>query len=261
MSFTELEYHIQDGIGHMVMKRPPVNALGHTLLAEILAAAEAAAADAVGNRLRALLIRGEGKVFCAGADLKERMATPQEKVEAAVRHISGAIRAIGRVPVPVIALVHGSAMGGGLELALAADLRVMTDTAKVGLREVTLGIIPGAGGTQRLPKIIGYSKALYWITSGHVFTGAEAHAQGVADFLAADADLIDKGLALAQEIAANGPLAVRQAKAAVRASFDLPLEQGLDRECELYKPVIATRDRVEGLQAFHDKRPPRYTGA
>lgn len=258
--FKLLTYAIENHIGTITLNRPPVNALGHDLLAEIGAAATQAKQDAEAGRLRVLLLRGEGKHFCAGADLKERIAMPEEKVEGAVRHIGGAIRKVGDVPVPVIALVQGSAMGGGFELALAADMRVFADTAKVGLRETALAIIPGAGGTQRLPRLVGYSKALYWISSGHVFTAAEALQDGAADFVVAEGDLFATGMGLAQEIAANGPVAVRQAKQAVKTAFDLPLDQGLDREFELYLPVIPTADRREGLQAFQDKRPPKYQG-
>ncbi|MFC1587766.1 enoyl-CoA hydratase/isomerase family protein [Planctomycetota bacterium] len=259
-NYRYCSYEIDNNIGTLEINRPPVNALEHRLLSEIHQVAKEVARDASKYKLRVLLIQAKGKHFCAGADLKERIATPADKVAGVLHHLSAAIRSIGDLAIPVIALVHGSTLGGGFELALTADIRVFADSAKVALRETALAIIPGAGGTQRLSRLIGYSKALYWITSGHIFSAKEAHEQGVADYLVPETELRQTGMKLAEEIAANGPFAVQQAKKAIRAGLDLPLDKGLDKEFSLYLPLIPTQDRREGLYAFFEKRKPKYTG-
>jgi enoyl-CoA hydratase/carnithine racemase len=151
-------------------------------------------------------------------------------------------------------------LGGGFELALAADIRIFSESAKVGLREVAIGIIPGAGGTQRLPRIIGYSKSVYWITSAHIFTASEAYQDGIANFLVPDAMLKQKAIDVASEISENAPLAVQQAKKSIQASYDFNQAEGLYQEFEHYKNIIRTKDRMEGLKAFKEKRSPKYQG-
>ena len=168
--------------------------------------------------------------------------------------------AIAGITVPVIAAIRGSAVGGGLELALAADIRILARSARMGLRETALGIIPGAGGTQRLPRLIGRSAAMLWITTARLFAADECLHYGVANQVVDDDDLLARAKELAEEIAANGPIAVRAAKRAITDGLEVPLAQGLQIEDECYAETIDTEDRLEALQAFLEKRPPRFRG-
>jgi methylglutaconyl-CoA hydratase len=170
------------------------------------------------------------------------------------------VNALAGLPVPTIAAVRGAAAGGGCELALAADMRMLADDARIGLRETALAIIPAAGGTQRLPRLIGPARAKRWIFSAGLFEASQALADGVADRVVAASELDDAALALAREIAANGPLAVRLAKRAIEQGAGLPLDAALALEWECYQQVLGTADREEALRAFADKRPPQFTG-
>jgi enoyl-CoA hydratase/carnithine racemase len=260
MSFQFLTYKIEDFVAMLTINRPPVNALNRELVAQLGRAAELIEDDVNSNKVRAVIITAEGKYFCAGADLKERMALPESEVAATVRNIGLAVNKIAEVSVPIIAALQGSAMGGGFELALAADIRVIVDSAQVGLRETALAILPGAGGTQRLTRLIGPSNAILWITTARLFSAAEALQHGAVNYVVAEAELMDKAFEIAREIAKNGPLAVRNAKRAIIAGMGKPLREGLELEFECYKNIIPTSDRREGLQAFREKREPRYQG-
>jgi enoyl-CoA hydratase/carnithine racemase len=234
--------------------------LNRQLVGEIFAAAHLANRDADRRELRVLILNAEGNHFCAGADLKERQGIPETEVEKVVQGIREAIQAVANIKVPVIAAVQGTAAGGGMELALAADIRVMTETAKMGLRETALAIIPGAGGTQRLTRLIGYSRALEWIATARLFDATECLAHGVANRVVPETELADAALYCAKLIAANGPIAVQAAKEAIRRGMDEPLPAALEIEFECYKRVIPTKDRREALAAFIEKRPPVFKG-
>ena len=246
-----------DGIRVLVLDRPPVNALGSALVDDLTAAAGEIAGDA---GARCVIVRPAGKHFCAGADLKERRGMSEDDVRAFVPRLAGAVNAVARIPVPTLAAVRGAAAGGGCELALACDLRILADDARIGLRETALAILPGAGGTQRLPRLIGPSRAKRWIFAAEMHTAADALADGVADRVVPAADLDAEVEALAGTIAANGPVAVRLAKAAVERGMDLPLAGALELEWELYRQTVGTADRVEALKAFAEKREPRFKG-
>jgi|Deesub1362B_J571_1020462.scaffolds.fasta_scaffold08055_2 enoyl-CoA hydratase/carnithine racemase len=260
MELKCLRWHLSGNIGRITLDRPPVNAISRQMLDELNAVLDTLAEPIASGTLRVLVIDAEGRHFCAGADLKERQSIPDDQVEEAVSRIRDTFQRIYDLPVPVIAAVHGSALGGGLELALAADLRVLTTDAKVGLPETGLAIIPGAGGTQRLPRLIGPAKALYWIASAKIFSGLEAFEAGVAEFLVKPDELHDFVRDLAEQIAQNGPVAVRAAKAAIRRGWNLDIRQALEVEKEEYRRTIFTEDRREGLRAFLEKRKPNYTG-
>ncbi len=232
------------------------NALGRQLLGELEAALEALKGDATA-RVVVLHSRVEG-VFCAGADLKERASMSQEEASAFVGRLRGAFTALERLPMPVIAAVEGAALGGGLELALACDLRVLGLAAKVGLPEVSLAIIPGAGGTQRLPRLVGRAKAKELIFTARRLGAREALDYGIADRVTEGA--LAGALALAREILPHGPVALRAAKEAIDRGLDADRDRGLAIEGECYARVIPTRDRLEGLAAFREKRPPVYRG-
>jgi enoyl-CoA hydratase len=248
---------MRGGIALVTIDRPPVNALGRELVEDLGAAC---AALETNDAARVVVIASRGKVFCAGADLKERQTMSEDDVRRWVPWLSGTFTRLARLPSPTIAALHGVVAGGGLELALACDLRVADASATLGLREVSLGILPGAGGTQRLPRIIGAARAKKWIFTARMFTAAEAHADGVVSAVAPAGGALDAAMALAEEIAANGPLALRAAKRAVEEGLDLPLARGLEAEERAYASIIPTEDRREALQAFMEKRKPAFKG-
>jgi enoyl-CoA hydratase/carnithine racemase len=254
--FVRVASH-DDGVRVLTIDRPPVNALGRELV------------DALGTCLsglrddtsaRCLVVRSAGNHFCAGADLKERKGMTVDEVRAFVPLLSAVCRAAATLPFPTIAAVRGTAAGGGCELALACDLRILADDARIGLRETALAILPGAGGTCRLPRISGMSVAKRWIFTAQLFTADEARRDGVADAVVPTDRLDDEALKLAATIAANGPVAVRLAKQAIEGGWDLSMDEALALEWQCYEGVLGTSDRDEALLAFAEKRPPRFTG-
>ena len=260
MNFQHLTYKIEDYIAFLTMDRPPVNALNRELVADLGQAAEQIQNDVDEGTVRSVIITADGKYFCAGADLKERMDMPEEQVAPTVKNIGDSMKKIAEISVPTIAALQGSAFGGGFEVALAADMRVIVDSAQLGLRETALAIIPGAGATQRLTRLVGPSHAILWITSARLFTAKEALEQGAVNFVVTEFELMTKALKIATEISKNGPLAVQQAKRAINSGLDKSLHEGLDLEFECYKIIIPTKDRIEGLAAFKEKREPKYEG-
>jgi enoyl-CoA hydratase/carnithine racemase len=211
--------------------------------------------------VRAILVTGAGdKAFCAGADLKERKTMPKERVPDFVRNIRAVMDDVAALPQPTIGVVNGVAFGGGTELLLACDLRVAAPHAQLGLTETSLAIIPGAGGTQRLPRLVGRARAKDLILTGRRIDVVEAERIGLVDRIAPAGQLRETALALARQIADNGPVAVRAAKAAIDEGCDLPIAQGLEVEARCYERVLPTQDRLEALAAFAEKRKPRYTG-
>ena len=211
--------------------------------------------------IRCILITGAGeKAFCAGADLKERKTMPDARVPHFVRNIRALMDDVEALPQPTVAVINGFAFGGGTELALACDLRVAASHATLGLTETSLAIIPGAGGTQRLPRLIGKSRAKDLILTARKLDAAEAAAIGLVNRVAPPGGLRAAAEELAAAIAANGPVAVRAAKAAIDGGMELPQAEGLLHEARCYERVLGTRDRLEALAAFAEKRAPRYAG-
>ena len=246
-----------EGVRALILDKPPVNALGRELVADLLAACSALQKD---EGVRVVIVRSAGKHFCAGADLKERQGMTLDEVRTFVPRLAGVCNALAALPMPTIAAVNGTAAGGGCEVALGCDLRLLADDATIGLRETALAILPGAGGTQRLPRLVGPAIAKRWIFTGKMHTAAEALADGVAQQVVSAAELESAALDLARAIAANGPVAVRLAKRAIDGGADLPMERALALEWECYTGVLGTEDRVEALAAFAEKRPPRFQG-
>jgi enoyl-CoA hydratase/carnithine racemase len=183
-----------------------------------------------------------------------------EEVRACVPRLAGVCNALADLPYPTIAAVRGAAAGGGCELALACDMRILADNSKIGLRETALAIIPGAGGTQRLPRLIGPARAKRWIFAAQMHSAQDAAADGVADRVVPAEGLDDETRALAGLIAANGPMAIRLAKRAVEQGADRSLAEALKLEWECYQGVLSTEDRIEALEAFEEKRPPKFRG-
>jgi len=210
---------------------------------------------------RVVILRSsDSGVFCAGADLKERATMTQPEVSQFVHSLRSAFTEMEQLPMPTIAAIDGVALGGGLELALACDLRVASSDSKLGLPETGLAIIPGAGGTQRLPRLIGAAKAKELIFTGEVLAAIKAQSLGVVQHVTDAGKSYDKALEIARQILPKGPIAIRMAKAAIDQGSGVDLTTGLFIEQACYAQVIPTKDRLEGLQAFKEKRPPKYKG-
>ncbi|XP_039708104.1 methylglutaconyl-CoA hydratase, mitochondrial isoform X1 [Pteropus medius] len=217
------------------------------------------------KKVRTVIVRSEVPgIFCAGADLKERVKMNSSEVGPFVSKIRAVINEIANLPVPTIAAIDGFALGGGLELALACDIRVAASSAKMGLVETKMAIIPGGGGTQRLPRAIGMSLAKELIFSARVLDGQEAKAVGLISHVLEQNQEGDaaykKALDLAREFLPQGPVALRVAKLAINQGMEVDLVTGLAIEEACYAQTISTKDRLEGLLAFKEKRSPRYKG-
>jgi enoyl-CoA hydratase/carnithine racemase len=239
-----------DGVAVITLENPPVNALSRALLAELAATAKALGDNAT---VRAVVVHGAGKAFAAGADITE-FGGPDEARDIG-EHFRSAFDAIAAIPRPVIAAIHGVALGGGFELALACDLRVAADTARIGQPEILLGVIPGAGATQRLARLVGPARAKHLIWTGRQVKADEALALGLVDDVVPAAELLDVALALATSLAAGPTLAIALAKSVIDAGLDGPLERGLDLEGEAFVEVFATDDAAIGVRSFLDEGP------
>ncbi|HKV51612.1 MAG TPA: enoyl-CoA hydratase-related protein [Gemmatimonadaceae bacterium] len=221
---------------------------------------EAIASARANDTVRAIVVTGAGdKAFVAGADIGEfegRTTVEQWRV------MKGAtiFDAVERCPKPVIAAVNGYCLGGGMELALACDIRLASTSARFGQPEVNLGIIPGGGGTQRLPRIVGLGAALKLVLTGEMIDAAEALRLGLLEEVVEPSALLDRALALGESIAAKSPVAVAAAKEATRAALSLPLDDGLKLETALFQVCFASADRAEGVRAFLEKRSAQFTG-
>ena len=209
---------------------------------------------------RVLIITGTGRHFCAGADLKDRKDMSEAAWHTQHHAFEQAHRALLSCPIPVIAAVNGAAMGGGLELAMACDFIYAADNARFALTETTLGIMPGLGGTQLLPRKIGHARAAELIYLGRIFNASEASALGVVNRLFPESALLESTIATAQLIAANAPLAIQAVKQAMQQGVDKPLPEALHCELEYYQTLLTTNDRKEGIAAFNEKRKATFTG-
>ncbi|MBT9281862.1 MAG: enoyl-CoA hydratase/isomerase family protein [Hydrogenibacillus schlegelii] len=250
----------KEAIATLVLNRPDVlNALDYHTLVYFSRLIRDLSQDARNTRL--IIIKGAGRAFCVGADLKERQTLGEEEVRRNVRAIRDLFTAIERLPQPTIAMMHGYALGGGFELALACDFRFAQKETQMGLTEVRLGIIPGAGGTQRLPRLIGLHKAKEWILTGRRFTAVEAWEAGLLTGIAERMEDVERqALDLAHELLSNAPLALYAAKWSIHQGLGKALDDALDIEWQAYERLIPTHDRKEALLAFKEKRPPRFLG-
>lgn len=210
--------------------------------------------------VRVLMIAGGPKAFSAGADLKERAGMTPEQTRSFLRKIRGIMDIVERVPQPTIAVLEGVAFGGGCELALSCDIRVAGRGAKLGLTETSLGIIPGAGGTQRLPRLIGASKAKELIFTARRLDADGAHAWGLVNHVVDAGQAHAKAMAIAAEIAKCAPIAVEAAKAAIDGGIGVGISEGLLLEQRAYEVTLYTEDRKEALRAFGEKRPAVFQG-
>lgn len=237
------------------LNRPEaLNALSRELLLEL----EQALATLSASPPRVLILTGTGRSFCTGADLKERSGMSPPEVRDFLLRVGILFQRIEALSCPVICAINGFAFGGGLELALCADVRLASSDAQMGLTETSLGIIPGAGGTQRLTRLIGLSKSKLLIFTARKIPASEAERLGIVDVVSDN--LLPDALALAEEMAKNAPIAVRQAKFAINAAAEADLATGLAVERNAYELTLPTKDRVEALNAFREKRAPKFTG-
>ena len=255
--FVKVE--VEDGIAILtLMRAEAANALSIQMLHEMNEALETIQYD---RSVRVVIVTGDGeKAFCAGADLKERNGMSEEQVRQTVALIGKTISHFETLAQPVIAALNGVAFGGGLELALACDIRIASTNVKLGLTETALGIIPGAGGTQRLPRLIGVGKAKELIYTARRLSADEAFTYGIVEHVVAPQELVVKAKALAAEMAKNAPLSLIQAKTAINQGMQTDITTGLQIESLAYSRLLYTEDRLEGLTAFQEKRAPLYSG-
>ena len=255
--FEHLAYEVEEGIALVTLKRPEaLNALSQSLLEELAEIPELVQQD---PEVRAVIFTGEGKAFAAGADLKEIAAIKDPFMGREYALFGQRVFAeIAALPVPTIAAINGLALGGGLELALACSIRIAAENAKLGLPEVGLGLIPGFGGTQRLPRLIGRGRALDLIFTGRHVDAEEALMLGLVNRVAEDA--LEEAKKLAQKILKNAPIALALAKESVVRGEGLDLAEALEIEADLFGYAAATEDMKEGVRAFLEKRPPSFKG-
>jgi len=255
--FEYLTYRVEDGMGIVTISRPQaLNALNQDLLIELASVCEVITQD---PEVKVAIFTGEGKAFVAGADIGQ-IASLQDVFAAREFAIMGqsVFNEIAALPVPSIAAINGYALGGGLELALACDLRVASHKARLGLPEVGLGIIPGFGGTQRLPRLVGWGRAFDLIFTGRHVGAEEALSLGLLNRVGEDA--LETAKELARAILKNAPVALALAKEAVTRGEGLDLREALEIEADLFALACATQDMREGTKAFLEKRPAQFKG-
>ncbi|HEY2043536.1 MAG TPA: enoyl-CoA hydratase-related protein [Jatrophihabitans sp.] len=243
---------VEGAVGTIRIDRPPVNALNTQVQQELRAAAEECSRR---DDIRAVILWGGEKVFVAGADVKEFHTMSPQDITRRAEEVMSSIDSVAQIPKPVIAAVTGFALGGGCELAMTADFRISADTAKWGQPEILLGIIPGMGGTQRLPRLVGVSKAKDLIYTGRIVDAAEAHEIGLVDVVVEADQVLSTTHAMAAKFAAGPSLALRAAKAAIQQGLDSDLSTGLKLESHLFASLFATEDKQRGIQSFIENGP------
>jgi enoyl-CoA hydratase len=258
MKYANLILEKEDGIGILTMNRPEaLNALNMDVLKDLKQAVADIAAD---DEIKALIITGAGKAFVAGADIKAMQ--PLNPVQARNFGIFGhtILRDIEKLEIPVIAAINGFALGGGCELAMAADIRLASEKAKFGQPEVGLGITPGFGGTQRLPRIVGEGIARELIFTADVIDAQEAYRVGLVNHVYPADTLLDEARKMAVKIAKKAPVAVKLSKAAINRGMQVDIDTALNVEADLFSICFATRDQKSGMEAFLNKARPEYKG-
>ena len=240
------------------LDRPPMNALNSQVQEEIAAAAGAVSAD---PDIRAVVIYGGPKVFAAGADIKEMADASYSQMAVTTRRLQDCFTAVAKIPKPVLAAISGYALGGGLELALCADFRIAGESARVGQPEILLGVIPGAGGTQRLPRLIGPARAKDIVYTGRFVGAAEALAMGLLDQVVPDAEVYQVAVDLMARYASGPSLALRAAKQAIDAGLEVDLDTGLEIERLNFAGLFATEDQRTGMRSFIENGPGKATFA
>lgn len=257
MAYELIQYEVTDRVAVITLNRPKVlNALNGALMEELHLAVTAAQQDpGVGG----IIITGSGeKAFCAGADIDElRRNNPVQGIATSLRG-QAILRHMELCGMPVIAAINGHCYGGGCELAMACTIRLASDNARMGQPEVNLGIIPGYGGTQRLPRLVGKGIALELVITGRAITAEEAHRIGLVNKVVPQAELMATAMEMMKGILSRGPVAVRLCIDAVHRGLDMDLDNGLNLEAQLFGVVASTADMKEGLNAFMEKRPAQF---
>ena len=259
MTLETVRQAIEGGVATITLDRPDVlNAMNETMRRELTQVFTGLATD---DAVRVIVVTGGGeRAFSAGADIREFVEPPVPVVFREQRKRVDFRQAMDRCPQPILAAIRGYALGGGLELALACDIRIAGDDAQLGLTEINLAIIPGGGGTQRLARLVGRGKALEMILTGARLRADEALRIGLVERVVPAAEVVAHAAELARSLAAKAPVALRYAKEAVVKGLELPLAEGLRLENDLSTLLRTTDDRVEGARAFLEKRAPRWTG-
>ncbi|HYA70569.1 MAG TPA: enoyl-CoA hydratase-related protein [Thermoplasmata archaeon] len=248
----------EEGVEILTLKHPPVNALSTALLEGLSQQVEALAKD---PKVRTVVITGDGQYFSAGADLKELATLDLASAPDVVRKGHAIFQRIASLRPPVIAAINGLALGGGLELALSCDLRIAGESAKLGAPEVNYGLMPAYGGTQRLPRLVGLSKAKELIFTGSMISAAEALRIGLVNKTVPAGQELRAARDLAHTIAQRAPKAVQAAKRAIMDGLQLPLSEGIEGETKLFEAeVLSSQDLGEGIMAFVERRPPKFKG-
>jgi enoyl-CoA hydratase len=247
-----VQVDVSDGVGTIRLDRPPTNALDRQVQEELREAARQVSAD---DAVRAVVVYGGEKVFAAGADVKEFAPMTHAQIMRDAERVSSSIDSVARIPKPVIAAVTGYALGGGCELALAADFRVSGESARWGQPEMLLGIIPGMGGTQRLPRLVGPARAKDLIYTGRMIDAGEALGLGLVDTVVPDEAVYPTAVEMAAAYAKGPALALQAAKAAIDGGLDVDLRTGLRLESHLFASIFATADREAGIRSFLENGP------
>jgi enoyl-CoA hydratase/carnithine racemase len=256
MPYETLIVDREGPIAIVTLNRPPANAISEPLIRELNAALNEVHTD---DGVRAVVITGSGdRIFCGGADLGSAFSGGD--VEAFIRFGNSVMRKMERFPKPIIAAINGHAMGGGCEIAMACHLRLLKETARMGQTESNLGIIPGYGGTQRLPRLIGRTKALEYLLLGTQIPAAECLALGLVNRLCKEGETLADAKALAHQLAKRAPLATAAIIKAVDEGLEAPMARSIDVEIDAFMPTLRSEDAAEGIQAFFGKREPEFKG-
>ena len=253
--FVTLEIS-DDRVGTIRLARPPVNALSAQVSYEIGEAVTQATED---ERVRAVVVWGGDKVFAAGADVKEMRELNADSMRGYIEKFQGVFTQLARMPKVTVAAINGYALGGGCELALACDFRVCAEDSRLGQPEILLGVIPGAGGTQRLPRVVGVAKAKDLVFSGRMISADEARQIGLVDSVVPAPDVIGAATKLARRFATGPPLALKAAKRAIDEGLDAGLDAGLTMEREAFAALFSTEDQRAGMQSFVEQGPGKAT--
>jgi enoyl-CoA hydratase len=249
---------VDNGIAIITISRPDKrNALDGTTHRQLLAALEAARTD---KAVRVVILTGSGKAFVSGSDVKEFQGMKPVDIIHRLFDQPSAIEAAAEFPKPIIAMINGYCLGSGNELAMACDIRIASEDAKFGQPEINLGMVPGGGATQRLPRLIGLGKALYMMYTGAIIDSSEALRFGLVDLVVPHKQLKARTMTLAQMLANKSPVALAMIKEAARASQRAPLDDGIRHEQSLASVIFSSKDMQEGLAAFLEKRQPKFTG-
>jgi enoyl-CoA hydratase len=253
-----LSWTIENHVAVATISRPPANALSQGLIQEVNALLDAVEQD---DTVRVIVLHGDGKFFSAGADIKEFTGVTSGEAFADLARAGQVVfERLETFSKPVIAAIHGAALGGGLELAMSCHIRYVTESAKLGLPELQLGIIPGFGGTQRLPRYVGSAKAAEMMFTSEPISGADAVAWGLASRAFSDEDLLPKTIEVAQKIAKKSPIALKAAIEALQYAKTASFHEGVEAEAKAFGSVFVTEDAKEGIAAFIEKREPIFKG-